>query len=345
MKKPGTLFYYIFIFVIAQIAWFSLLGIWIYWYVTNYLLLTEIGDIISPQVTSGSANIWALVNGLILLVLLSISMSLIFVYLNRQISLTRLYDTFIANVTHELKSPISSIQLYLETLRKREVPRDKQNEFINLMLKDIDRLGHLINSILYLSSMEQKRIAKKFTHDYHVYEADSVVRNVLNEVKEVFNLTDEMIKIEGRLSGQCVVDQYWLKIVFSNLVDNAIKYSRDQNIRIRIQLTSGPRYFSLDFIDQGIGIEPRNQKKIFNKFERIYNPESPNVKGTGLGLYWVKEITKYHGGKISVESSGINQGTTFKIALPVFEASRRRYINRLLRLSKNGQSEPEVHDD
>ena len=337
MKKPGSIFYHIIVFVVAQIIWFSLFGLWIYWYVNNYFLFNAVGDKLSPQTISGSTNIFALVSGLVLLVMLSISMSLIFIYLNRQMSINRLYDNFISNVTHELKSPLSSLQLYLETMRKRDISLDKQNEFYVLMLKDIKRLGRLINSILYMSSFETAKVAKKVSHDYHVYNADSVIRNVLNEILKEFDFSIKTVEIKGYLHCKCVVDINWLEIVFRNLINNAVKYSpRPPEINIRFSL--GTKYFYIEFSDKGIGIAPRDQKKIFNKFQRIDNPISPNVKGTGLGLYWVKDIVEYHGGKISVYSEGVNTGSTFKIALPIYKTSKIRYINRLLRLSKDNKS-------
>ena len=143
------------------------------------------------------------------------------------------------------------------------------------------------------------------------------------------------------MSGQCVIDRNWLKIVFNNLIDNAIKYST-QLPRLKIELTPGQRYFQINFSDNGIGISAKDQKKIFNKFHRIYNPESPNVKGTGLGLYWAKEIVKYHGGKIVVHSAGKNLGTTFKISLPVYRESKKRYIKRLLRITHKYQKQTEM---
>lgn len=341
MKKPSTLFYHIFIFVIAQVTWFSLLGLWIYWYVTNYLLLLKVEDKLTPQFISGTTNIIALISGLILLILLSLSMSVIFIYLNRQLNVTKLYDNFISNVTHELKSPLSSIQLHLETIKKREVPDEKKQEFLSLMLKDIDRLNRLINSILYLSSLEQSKLSKKVSHDYHIYDADNILREIIEESLQEFNFPLDHVKIEGSLSGQCVIDRNWLKIVFNNLIDNAIKYSA-QLPQLKVELTPGKRYFQINFSDNGIGISARDQKKIFNKFHRVYNPESPTVKGTGLGLYWVKEIVKYHGGKIEVHSAGKNLGTTFKISLPVYKESKKRYIKRLLRITHKYQKHAEM---
>ena len=333
MKKPSVLLYHVLIFVIAQLTWFSLLGLWIYWYVTNYLLLMKVGDKLAPQFTSETTNIAALVSGLVLLVVLSLSMSAIFIYLNRQLNVTRQYDNFIANVTHELKSPLSSIQLYLETMQKREINRKKQKEFMGLMLKDTKRLNHLISSILYLSSLEQRKLTRKVSHDYHIYHADEVIREVIAEALEELNFPGQNIEIDGKLNCQCVIDRNWLKIVFNNLIDNSVKYSLGPT-QIKIRLKQGTSHFFIEFIDNGIGITQKDQKKIFNKFQRIYSNESPNVKGTGLGLYWVREIIQYHGGKITVSSAGKNKGTTFKIALPIYRESKKMYINRLLRLSK-----------
>ena len=336
MKKSNTLVYPILIFIIAQLSWFILLSLWIYWYVTNHVLLNKVGEDLAPQIISGGINIAALISGIVLLIVLSLILTLFFIYLHRQMNVTRLYDNFIANVTHELKSPLSSIQLYLETMSKRDVPQVKQNEFLSLMLTDIERLNQLINSILYLSSLEQKKIAKKITHDYHVYDTDSILRQLLNEALDEYKFPNENVELSGKTTCQCVIDQNWLKIVFSNLIDNAVKYSKNP-ARIKILLTQGIKYFYIEFSDNGIGIALKDHKKVFNKFQRIYNPESPNVKGTGLGLYWVKEIIEYHGGKITVTRSGKNKGTTFKIALPIYRAYKKRYMEKLLQLSKKSK--------
>lgn len=338
MKKPGSNFYFIFIFILAQLAWFGLLGIWIYWYVTNYLLLDQFGDRLSPQVVSSATNVGPLVIGLILLVLLSISMFMFFIYLNRQMSISRLYDNFIANVTHELKSPLSSIQLHLETMRKRKVSQEQRDAFLGLMLRDVGRLNQLINSILYLSSLEHKKMVKKVSHDYHIYYANSILREILNEVREEYKLPSERFEIAGKVDCECVIDRNWIKIVFSNLTDNAVKYSED-DAQIKVVLYKKEKFFHVDFIDHGIGIPNKDLKRIFNKFQRIENPYNPSVSGTGLGLYWVKEIIEYHGGRIYADSPVKNQGTMFRIALPIYQTAKMRYMKRLLKLSKKNKTD------
>lgn len=329
MKKRNFLLHPVVIFVLAQIAWLSLLGIWIYWYVSNYIIFEKVGDKLSPQIVSKGMNVSALVFGLVFLVAILVAMYMIFIYLNRQLNLNKLYDNFIANVTHELKSPLASIQLYLETMNIREVPHSKQKEFISLMIKDANRLKHLINSILEIAGLEQKKIA----HNFQVYAAESIVPALIDEASEQFKLPPNAIEIIGSVSCQCVVDRNALKIVFNNLIDNAIKYSTDP-VQLKIRLTSNSKDLIIEFGDQGVGISAKDQQKIFNKFQRVYDQNMPNVKGTGLGLYWVKEIIKYHGGKVSIFSEGKNKGSTFKIQLPIYQASKRRYVNYLLKLTK-----------
>jgi signal transduction histidine kinase len=135
-----------------------------------------------------------------------------------------------------------------------------------------------------------------------------------------------------------------MRIVFNNLIDNAIKYSA-QPVSIDVKVYCSAKHVSIEIKDQGVGISVRDQKRIFNKFERIDSQDSPSVKGTGLGLYWVREIIRYHGGKISIQSEGTNRGTTFKIELPVYRASKKRYIKNLLKISKYRSQKMEVEND
>lgn len=326
MKKRHSLLYLIFAFVFAQFAWMGLLGLWIYWYVSNYLIFEQVGDKLSPQIVIDSPNVGIFVGGIILIVLIAIAMFFIFRNLTVQMKVTSLYDNFIANITHELKSPLSSIQLYLETLSIKEVLPEKRKEFLEIMMRDARRLKKLINSILEISRLEQKRIA----HNYHVYNADAIIRQLIGEAVSQFRLSDSSVKINGELKCKCVIDKDAMQIVFDNLTDNAIKYSASA-VHINLDLSRIKEKIIIEFRDKGIGIEPKNQKKIFHKFQRIDNKNIPSVKGTGLGLYWVKEILKFHGGKISVGSEGEDKGSCFKIELPVYHASKKIYMNSLLR--------------
>lgn len=319
-------FHPLFVFIMAQIAWLSLLGLWIYWYISNYIILKQVGDNLSPQIVSKSTNVIALVWGLILLVLVLGGMYFIFIFLAKQINLSRRYDNFIANVTHELRSPLASIQLYLETMTIREVDRDRQNQFVGMMLKDVLRLQNLIDSILRLSGIEKKKSA----YNYHTCRLDEEIRILVGEAISKFNVPPGNIQVEGNADCQGVLDREGIRVVIDNLTDNAIKFSRD-TFKLLVHMSCDGAKFRLSFTDQGIGISAENQKKIFHRFYRIYGPDIPNIRGTGLGLHIVQEIVKSHGGRISVFSEGKNKGSTFTVELPVYQKSKKRYLNYLLK--------------
>lgn len=329
MRHRINIFHPVFIFILAQLAWLFLLGLWIYWYVSNYIILKQVGENFAPQIAAKSTNLVALVSGLVLLISVLVGMYFIFIYLNKQLSMTRLYDNFIANVTHELKSPLASILLYLETLRDRKVPQTRQQEFIALMVKDVNRLQSLINSILKLSGIEKKKL---IAH-YHVYRIGDAVKTLLGETIELFKLDPDSVRIEGDAPCTCVIDYNALKVVVDNLVDNAVKFTSG-TFHLTIQMSCTSKFFNLKFIDQGIGISKNNQNKIFHRFFRITKPDIPDIRGTGLGLHIVQEIIRSHGGKISVFSEGENRGSTFTIELPIYQVSKKRFLKHLLKATK-----------
>ena len=326
MKGKHSLFNHILIFVAAQLVWLSLLGIWIYWYVSNYIVFEKVGDQVSPQLIYDAQNAVPFILGLILLIGLSVITALIFRNLNVQLRMTKLYDNFIGNVTHELKSPLASIQLHLETLKKRDVPPGKQKEFIEMMTKDTDRLQRLINSILEISAHEKKKIVFNFS----VSRADLIVKKLFEESFEKFRVEKANYNITGNAPCEIVAGKDALKIVFDNLTDNAVKYSIEP-VKINVNISCHNSKFIIDFRDNGIGISAEERKKIFRKFYRIYDKEIPNVKGTGLGLYWVKEIISAHGGTISIIENENGKGTTFRIELPVYGESKNRFLKKLLK--------------
>lgn len=328
MKKQNSLFAYVLVFTLAQISWFFLLGLWIYWYVTNYLILNLVEEKITTEVVGGGANVFALVSGLILLVMISIGMSLIFIYLTKQMNITRLYDNFIANITHELKSPLASIQLYLETMRKRQIPDKVRNEFVAAMLEDADRLNKLITSILDISALEQKRIA----YNFQVYEVDAIIKELIDYAIFQFKIDPKNVSFEGSAGCQSVIDRGAFQIVINNLFDNALKYSKSK-FQLQVQLSRNPKNVLIKITDYGMGIPLNEQKNIFQKFYRIQSAAMPSVKGSGLGLYWVREIIRSHGGRISLYSAGESQGTAFTIELPIYKTSKKSYIKRLLKYS------------
>lgn len=318
IRRRHSFVYNLVIFVLAQLVWLAVLLLWIYWYVKNNIIFEQVGETISPQIVYDAPSVFPFVGGIVLLVGLSFSLVLIFRHLNIQIRLTALYDNFIANVTHELKSPLSSIQLYLETLNSREVPEEKKKEFYGLMMRDAERLKNLINSILEVALMDKK----KLIGDFESYKADETIKRIILESAEQFQLNQNKIIFSGDAGCDVLLNRASIKTVFDNLVDNSIKYSKSE-LEIRIIFKRNTKKVEIDFEDNGIGIPHDEIKKIFQKFHRLYDKDIPNVKGTGLGLYVVKEIIKNHKGKITAYSEGKGKGAKFKIELPVYVAKKK----------------------
>lgn len=313
MRRKHSFVYNLVIFILAQLVWLAVLLLWIYWYVSNNIIFEQVGEKIAPQIVYDAPSVFPFVGGIVLLTGLSVSLVLIFRHLNIQIKLNTLYDNFIANVTHELKSPLSSIQLYLETLNSRDVPEEKKKEFYVLMMRDAERLKNLVNSILEIASMDKK----KFYKDFEVYKADETIKKIILESAEQFQLKQNAIRFSGDAGCDILLDRNSIKTVFDNLVDNSIKYSIAP-LEIMIKFKRNTKKAEIEFSDNGIGIPNEEIKKIFQKFHRIYDKDIPNVKGTGLGLYVVREIIKNHKGKVFAFSEGKGKGSRFKIELPIY---------------------------
>ncbi len=317
-RRKHSFVYNLAIFVLAQLVWLAVLLLWIYWYITNNLIFEQVGEEVSPQIVYDAPSVFPFVGGIVLLVGLSFSIVLIFRHLNVQLRLTKLYDNFIANVTHELKSPLSSIQLYLETLNSRDVPEEKRKEFYEVMMRDSERLKNLINSILEIAAMDKKKLKRNF----EVYRADETIKNIILESAEQFLIKPESIIFKGGAACDVLLDRNSIKTVFNNLVDNSIKYSL-KDLLIIVTFKQNGKKVEIEFADNGIGIPGDQLKKIFLKFHRIYDNDIPNVKGTGLGLYVVKEIIKIHKGKVTAFSEGKGKGSKFKIELPVYDEKQK----------------------
>ncbi len=313
MKRSKNFLHPLVIFIFMQVAWISLLGLWIYWYTSNYIILNQVGKRLVPKVTaSPTAQLTALIFGVILLVFILAGFYFIFIYLTRQISINRLYESFIANFTHELKSPLASIQLYLETLQRRNLPQEKQQEFISQMLEDTQRLKNVIDSILDIAQIEQK---KKIFH-LTLQEVQPTIEQLVENCRQRFQLNSNIISLHGTVHGHWLVDQNAMQMVFSNLIDNALKYTT-QRPKIEIHLSQKKQQFCINLSDNGIGIEKEELKHIFKKFYRVSASHKPDIRGTGLGLYLVREIVKAHGGKITAFSRGKNKGATFQFCFPL----------------------------
>ncbi|MDD5766488.1 MAG: HAMP domain-containing sensor histidine kinase, partial [Candidatus Marinimicrobia bacterium] len=311
MHKKYSLAKYIVIFVFVQLTWLAVMGLWIARYVVSHVTFREIGRRYAIQIESG-ADVAMLVIGLVLIAGGVAGISIMFRYLNLQFRQTRLYDNFIASITHELKTPLASIRLYIDTLdRYPDITLEQTKEFLTQMRRETARLDRMIGSVLEVDRLESGCARYHCT----ILEADETLKSLFEELRLQFSLSPEQVRVTGNLQSQIVLDATALRIVFENLFENSRRYTAD-SVRIEISLTETGKSILITIRDHGAGVPHKELKKVFKKFYRVTDPQIPSVKGTGLGLYLVKGIIAFHGGEIRAELPTDGKGLIMRIELP-----------------------------
>jgi len=236
-------------------------------------------------------------------------------FLVHEIRRNEQHDSFINAVTHELKTPIASIRLYLQTLQRRDVDEVQRREFYRLMVDDTDRL---------LGTVEQVLKAGQATHKKRNHRAPlnfgDLVQECVDVARTSHHLQPEALRYEQEVNngaGTSVVgDGEELRTAVSNVIDNAIKYSGPAvDIAVRLE-TPDDKHVTLSVQDNGVGISAQELKRIFKRFYRVPNRTLSHVKGTGLGLFIVRTIARKHGGRVFAKSEGEGRGTTVVLELP-----------------------------
>jgi len=243
------------------------------------------------------------------------------IFLVREIRRNEQHDTFINAMTHELKTPIASIRLYLETLQRRELEPEKRKEFYRIMLADSDRL---------LGTIEQVLRAGRVGRSHRLYHRTEV------DLGELVEECVDLARTRTHLPAECITmgakpdpakpvmvlgDPDELKGAVMNLLDNAIKYSGDRiEISVKVE-RKDPKTAVVQVSDHGIGIAREELKHVFKRFYRVPGTVTIRVKGTGLGLFIVRSVVEKHGGKVTVESEGAGKGSTFRMMLPTMAAA------------------------
>lgn len=265
---------------------------------------------------------WALSKTvLIVFIDLILGAGLLLVYFNvrREMHLSRLKSDFVANVSHELKTPLALIRLFSETLELGRVPsEDKQRQYYRVINKESRRLTQLIDNILDFSRIEAGR------REYRMQRADlgRIVEDVLDAYR--FQLEQQGFTVEVALQDELPpvdADQEALGQALLNILNNAVKYSRDEkHLAVRLRRDGSRALVSVS--DRGIGIEPAEQAKIFEKFYRSEASLVHETRGSGLGLALVRHIMEAHGGSVELESTP-GKGSTFTLVLPLERPGRR----------------------
>tara|TARA_B100001123_G_scaffold169277_2_gene194627 strand:- start:3361 stop:4272 length:912 start_codon:yes stop_codon:yes gene_type:complete len=267
-------------------------------------------------VVNWRTGLWLLI-GIISFAVLIAGLVLNTAFLIREIRTTEQHNAFIHAVTHELKTPLASIRLYLQTLHQRDVEPTRRKEFLETMLADSARLQSTIDQVLLAGKTgTATRVANPIDIDLA-----EVVGECVTVAGRRHHLIDGEVEVIDRLpEGEDAVvmgDREELQAAVTNLIDNAIKYSGER-VRVAVEVVKlGARSVAINVRDQGMGITRDELKRIFRRFYRIPGALSARVRGTGLGLSIVRAVARRHGGRAYAESEGAGKGSRFTLELPL----------------------------
>jgi len=237
-------------------------------------------------------------------------------FLVRELRRSEQHDSFINAVTHELKTPVASIRLHLETLQRRNLPEEQKQKFYELMLGDTDRLAQTVEQVLRAGRAGDKKAG----HEKSPVDFPQLVRECVEAARTRHHLPESSLRYEpahtngANLSILGAVED--LRTAVFNLLDNAVKYSGN-HVDVSVHLDApDEKRLVLKVQDRGVGIPPDDLKRIFKRFYRVNRRSLTHIKGTGLGLFIVKSTAQKHGGRVFAESAGEGQGATITLELP-----------------------------
>ncbi len=315
-SKPLFWFYILVAYVLVQFVW------WSYSMIQQYneisYLKSQInvlnGESLNDIVKSGNelnAKLharWIMIagEGSVFIAILLIGIYQIRKTFKKETALAQQQKNFLLSVTHELKSPIASTKLQLQTLQKHELDRNKQKEIISNAISDTDRLNNLVENILLAAKIENS----VFNIHKENCNLSDYLREGLNQTISSFNYKQKLeLNIDPAIFMP--IDRTSFPSIVLNLVENAVKYSPD-NSKITVSLRKGKEQIILCVADEGAGILDTEKVRIFQKFYRVGNEETRNTKGTGLGLYIVNYLVEQHNGTICVKNNHPN-GSIFEV--------------------------------
>ena len=252
------------------------------------------------------------------------------IFLVRELRRNEQHDSFINAVTHELKTPIASIRLYLQTLQRLEVEEAQRRQFYELMLLDTERLLHTVEQVLKAGEAAQKKSpSQRLPVDFNalVRECLELARNRHHlQAADLDYQESSALSTQNGNGAQVLGDPEELRTAVSNLLDNAVKYSPD-GVHISVELDApDEKRVVLRVRDRGVGVPEDELKRIFKRFYRVTERSLAQVKGTGLGLFIVRSIARKHGGRVFAQSEGAGKGTTVTLELPRKELPRKATV-------------------
>ena len=256
------------------------------------------------------------VTGSLLALALTGGLVLIFVLLLREVRLNERQSNFVSAVTHELKTPVASLRLYLDTLEMRSLPEERRAEFYRTMRQDLDRLNTTINNVLHAAMYTDRPVLDPQPLDFA-----RLVRRAVELTRRRHQLDAGAVRFAGPETLTLRGDAGGLETAVLNLLDNAVKYSRERvHVEVGLDATAAGQA-RLRVRDQGVGMSRAHQAFVFNRFYRIGSEVRRSHTGTGLGLYIVRSVARGHRGSVTAESAGPDRGSTFTLTLPLLPGS------------------------
>ena len=323
----------VFIFACSIFALATFLVLTVNWYmeITSALEVIILKFHIDPGLIfpSKTGMTILILSALIAVVLIGILLA--FIYYQKTVNLFRLQHNFIYNFTHELKTPVTSLRIYLETFIKYPMAQDDIKKYSQNMLEDINRLTENINSILNLARIE----SQNFGSEVNTSDLVLLVENFCQKNASLFRDLDIDIENLSNTSLVYPVNLFLFEMLLMNIISNAIKYNESEAPRLAIRFKNYLQKVTIDFIDNGIGVDKKEAKKIFSKFYQAGRENKNEVSGSGLGLYLVSSIAMIHGWRASVSSPGKGRGATFTITIPKASIANVREKKLWKRLKKS----------
>ena len=257
-------------------------------------------------------NTWLLVAGVLSIAVIIAVLVLFSVFLVREVKEVRRQTSFIDSVTHELRSPLASLKLCLETLAREGLADDQRDQLREMMLDDVDRLSAFVDDILQASRIGHGEVPVE-VRDIAVFDVIGECANVLTRR---YKIPSDHIQIDVTDELRVITDPTALRVIIRNLLDNAIKYSdAPANVIVRAR-SHDPGAIVIEVIDRGVGIPPHALKRIFDRFYRVPDEAVHRRRGTGLGLFVVSALVRRLGGRLRAHSPGAGHGATFRVTLP-----------------------------
>ncbi|RJQ86127.1 MAG: sensor histidine kinase [Desulfobacteraceae bacterium] len=317
MDRAKWFFHPILVFILSLAALGTSLILYIYWYIevsAGLKSVVEKFNLDEGQILTVQTWVVILVLSILVAVIL-LGMLLIFVYSHKIVQLYRMQHNFINNFTHELKTPVASLRLYLETFQKYALQREDQLKYIDFMLADTQRLSDTITRILNLARIE----SKSYPGEFSLQDPVDLIHRLMEKNRHFFSNCRVQVHTPPGESFFCRLNPALFDILLMNLMTNAIKYNAANQPAVDIRVRLNKARLQIQFEDNGIGIDQRECKKIFKKFYQIGRAEDMTAKGTGIGLYMVQSIARSHGGSVTASSGGSGQGAVFTLSLPLVE--------------------------